>query len=184
MRQWRGYSSSNAKFPGSFPADSGFSHQESWRQPQLERCFSRVQEVVQALRALRATYQLTKARPQGEAGPGCRHEGVVREGQPRVGAAGLTDPDSPSLPPPVLLQSSDPEEQGLFQPFLEPLGTLSHCGAVGFLPPGAAAPSGWALAPLDDTVKIYMELQVSRGNWRVSGWRLQTAGVSALAPDV
>lgn len=96
---------------------------ESWHQPQLERCFSRVQEVVQALRALRATYQLTKARPQ------------------------------------VLLQSSDPEEQGLFQPFLEPLGTLSHCGAVGFLPPGAAAPSGWALAPLDDTIKIYMELQ-------------------------
>ncbi|XP_041490648.1 valine--tRNA ligase, mitochondrial [Microtus oregoni] len=96
---------------------------ESWRQPQLERCFSRVQEVVQALRALRATYQLTKARPQ------------------------------------VLLQSSDPEEQGLFQPFLEPLSTLSHCGAVGFLPPGAAAPSSWALAPLDDTIKIYMELQ-------------------------
>lgn len=96
---------------------------ESWRQPQLERCFSRVQEVVQALRALRATYQLTKARPQ------------------------------------VLLQSSDPEEQGLFQPFLEPLSTLSHCGAVGFLPPGAAAPSSWALAPLNDTFKIYMELQ-------------------------
>lgn len=54
--------------PPSLPADSGFLHQESWRQPELERCFSRVQEVVQVLRALRATYQLTKARPQGEAG--------------------------------------------------------------------------------------------------------------------
>ncbi|XP_076414290.1 valine--tRNA ligase, mitochondrial isoform X2 [Peromyscus maniculatus bairdii] len=96
---------------------------ESWHQPELERCFSRVQEVVQALRALRATYQLAKARPR------------------------------------VLLQSSDPADQGRFQPFLEPLGTLSHCGAVGFLPPGAAAPSGWALTPLDDTIKIYMELQ-------------------------
>ncbi|XP_051009554.1 valine--tRNA ligase, mitochondrial [Acomys russatus] len=96
---------------------------ESWRQPELERCFSRVQEVVQALRALRATYQLTKARPK------------------------------------VLLQSSDPEGQALFQPFLEPLGTLSHCGAVAFLPPGAAAPAGWALASLGDTIKIYMELQ-------------------------
>ena len=82
-----------------------------------------------------------------------------------MGADGLTDPDSLSLPPLVLLQSSDPEEQGLFQPFLEPLSTLSHCGAVGFLPPGAAAPSSWALAPLNDTFKIYMELQVSRGNW-------------------
>lgn len=59
----------------------------------------------------------------------------------------------------MLLQSSDPGEQGLVQPFLEPLGVLSHCGAVGFLPPGAAAPSGWALAPLGDTMKIYMELQ-------------------------
>lgn len=110
-----------------------------------------------------------------------------------MGADGLADPDSLSLPPLVLLQSSDPEEQGLFQPFLEPLSTLSHCGAVGFLPPGAAAPSSWALAPLNDTIKIYMELQVSRGNWRdlrrgwkgrVSGWKLQAAGVSALAPDV
>lgn len=63
-------SSINAKFPRRFLADSGFLHQESWRQPELERCFSRVQEVVQALRALRATYQITKARPQGEAGPG------------------------------------------------------------------------------------------------------------------
>ncbi|XP_055453013.1 valine--tRNA ligase, mitochondrial [Psammomys obesus] len=96
---------------------------ESWRQPELERCFSRVQEVVQALRALRATYQLTKARPR------------------------------------VLLQSPDPGDESLFQPFLEALGTLSHCGAVGFLPPGAAAPAGWASAPLGDTVKIYMELQ-------------------------
>lgn len=41
--------------------------QEHWRQPELERRFSRVQEVVQVLRALRATYQLTKARPRGEA---------------------------------------------------------------------------------------------------------------------
>lgn len=104
------------------PYPSGHSL-ESWRQPELEHCFSRVQEIVQALRALRATFQLTRARPH------------------------------------VLLQSSDPGEQGLVQPFLEPLGVLSHCGAVGFLPPGAAAPSGWALAPLGDTIKIYMELQ-------------------------
>lgn len=83
-----------------------------------------------------------------------------------VGADAHADPDSLSLPPPVLLQSSDPADQGRFQPFLEPLGTLSHCGAVGFLPPGAAAPSGWALTPLDDTIKIYMELQVTRGYWR------------------
>ncbi|XP_028910687.1 valine--tRNA ligase, mitochondrial isoform X1 [Ornithorhynchus anatinus] len=37
---------------------------EHWRRPQLEQNFSHVQEVVQALRALRATYQLGKARPQ------------------------------------------------------------------------------------------------------------------------
>lgn len=43
--------------------------QEHWHQPELERRFSRVQESVQALRALRATYQLTKARPRGEVGP-------------------------------------------------------------------------------------------------------------------
>lgn len=89
---------------------------------------------------------------------------------------------SPSLTPSVLLQCSDPGEQGLFQPFLEPLGVLSHCGAVGILPPEAAAPSGWALAPLGDTTKIYMELQVTRGvggtteeeGWegRAFGWRL------------
>ncbi|XP_037375238.1 valine--tRNA ligase, mitochondrial [Talpa occidentalis] len=96
---------------------------EHWHQPELERHFSRVQEVVQALRALRATYQLTKARPR------------------------------------VLLQSSEPGEQGLFETFLEPLGTLGHCGAVGLLPPGAAAPSGWAQARLSDTVQVYMELQ-------------------------
>lgn len=94
--------------------------------------------------------------------------GVIMKGLSGKGSQGWELIDSLSLPPLVLLQSSDPEEQGLFQPFLEPLGTLSHCGAVGFLPPGAAAPSGWALAPLDDTIKIYMELQVSRGNWRVS----------------
>lgn len=51
------------------PYPSGHSL-ESWRQPELEHCFSRVQEIVQALRALRATYQLTRARPHGEAGPG------------------------------------------------------------------------------------------------------------------
>lgn len=72
----------------------------------------------------------------------------------------------------MLLQSSDPGEQGLVQPFLEPLGVLSHCGAVGFLPPGAAAPSGWALAPLGDTMKIYMELQVTREVGGTSGWRV------------
>eukprot|EP00069_Balaena_mysticetus_P002789 bmy_16305T0 len=96
---------------------------EHWHQPELERHFSRVQEAVQALRALRATYQLTKARPR------------------------------------VLLQSSEPGDQGLFEAFLEPLGTLGHCGAVGLLPPAAAAPSGWAQAPLSDTVQVYMELQ-------------------------
>ncbi|XP_032958434.1 valine--tRNA ligase, mitochondrial [Rhinolophus ferrumequinum] len=96
---------------------------EHWYQPELERRFSRVQEAVQALRALRATYQLTKARPR------------------------------------VLLQSSEPGERGLFEDFLEPLGTLGHCGAVGLLPPGVAAPSGWAQAPLGDTIQVYMELQ-------------------------
>ncbi|XP_069880297.1 valine--tRNA ligase, mitochondrial isoform X1 [Dipodomys merriami] len=96
---------------------------EHWRHPELEQRFSQVQEAVQMLRALRATYQLTKARPQ------------------------------------VLLQTLEPGEQGLFQAFLEPLGTLSHCGAVSFLPPGAAAPSGWAQATLSDTVEVYMELQ-------------------------
>ncbi|XP_058410832.1 valine--tRNA ligase, mitochondrial isoform X1 [Diceros bicornis minor] len=96
---------------------------EHWHQPELERRFSRVQEAVQVLRALRATYQLTKARPR------------------------------------VLLQSSEPGEQGLFETFLEPLGTLGHCGAVGLLPPGVAAPSGWAQASLSDTIQVYMELQ-------------------------
>lgn len=55
--------------------------QEHWHQPELERRFSRVQESVQALRALRATYQLTKARPRGETGPRllspCRWEGLM-----------------------------------------------------------------------------------------------------------
>ncbi|XP_020030454.2 valine--tRNA ligase, mitochondrial isoform X1 [Castor canadensis] len=96
---------------------------EHWRQPALEQHFSQVQEAVQVLRALRATYQLTQARPR------------------------------------VLLQSSEPEEQGLFQVFLEPLGTLSHCAAVSLLPPGAVAPSGWAQATLSDTIQVYMELQ-------------------------
>uniref|UniRef100_A0AAA9SZ15 Valine--tRNA ligase, mitochondrial n=2 Tax=Bos taurus TaxID=9913 RepID=A0AAA9SZ15_BOVIN len=96
---------------------------EHWHQPELERRFSRVQESVQVLRALRATYQLTKARPR------------------------------------VLLQSSEPGEQGLFEAFLEPLGILGYCGAVGLLPPGAAAPSGWVQAALSDTSQAYMELQ-------------------------
>nr|XP_027778841.1 valine--tRNA ligase, mitochondrial isoform X2 [Marmota flaviventris] len=96
---------------------------EHWRQPEIEQHFSKVQDAVQVLRALRATYQLTKARPR------------------------------------VLLQSSEPGEQGLFQAFLEPLGTLGHCGAVGLLPPDAAAPSGWAQAPLSNTIQVYMELQ-------------------------
>lgn len=48
----------------------GLNLQEHWRQPELEQHFSRVQEAVQALRALRATYQLTKARPRGELGSG------------------------------------------------------------------------------------------------------------------
>lgn len=97
--------------------------QAHWYRPELERRFSRVQEAAQALRALRATYQITKARPR------------------------------------VLLQCSEPGERGLFEDFLEPLGTLGHCGAVGLLPPGAAAPSGWAEAPLGDTIQVYMELQ-------------------------
>ncbi|XP_033622253.1 valine--tRNA ligase, mitochondrial isoform X1 [Fukomys damarensis] len=96
---------------------------EHWRQPELERGFSQVQEAVQVLRALRATYQLARARPR------------------------------------VLLQSLEPDEQDLFQAFLEPLGTLGHCGAVSLLPPGAAAPSGWAQAPVSDTIRVYMEIQ-------------------------
>ncbi|XP_027626772.1 valine--tRNA ligase, mitochondrial [Tupaia chinensis] len=96
---------------------------ESWHQPELERRFSRVQEAVQVLRTLRATYQLTRARPR------------------------------------VLLQSSEPGERDLFGAFLEPLGTLSHCGAVGLLPPGAAAPSHWAQASLGGSTQVYMELQ-------------------------
>lgn len=71
-----------------------------------------------------------------------------------------------SLSSSVLLQSSEPGEQDLFEAFLEPLGTLSHCGAVGFLPPGVLAPSGWAQAPLNDTTQVYMELQVPGGDWR------------------
>lgn len=96
---------------------------ERWHHPELEQRFSRVQEAVQALRALRATYQLTKARPR------------------------------------VLLQSSEPGERGVFEAFLEPLGTLGRCGAVGLLPMGAAAPSGWAQAPLSDSAQVHMELQ-------------------------
>lgn len=66
----------------------------------------------------------------------------------------------------VLLQSSEPREQGLFEAFLEPLGTLGHCAAVGLLPPGVAAPSGWAQATLGDTTQVYMELQVTGADWR------------------
>ncbi|XP_035879660.1 valine--tRNA ligase, mitochondrial isoform X1 [Phyllostomus discolor] len=116
--------------PGRLPAPSisvapypSASSLEHWHQPELERRFSRVQEAVQALRALQATYQLTKARPR------------------------------------VLLQSSEPGEQGAFEAFLEPLGTLGRCGAVGLLPADTAAPSGWAQASVGDTVQVYMELQ-------------------------
>ncbi|XP_040852933.1 valine--tRNA ligase, mitochondrial isoform X1 [Ochotona curzoniae] len=100
---------------------------EHWHQPELEQHFSRIQEAVQVLRALRATYQLTKARPR------------------------------------VLLQSSEPQEQDVFQAFLEPLGTLAHCGAVNLLAQGTVAPSGWAQASLSDTAEVYMELQVTTG---------------------
>lgn len=85
-------------FPGAHLLTLDAHLQEHWHQPELERRFSRVQEAVQALRALRATYQLTKARPRGEAGPGllspCRREGPVagrgeRGGQsPELGGAG------------------------------------------------------------------------------------------------
>lgn len=74
-----------------------------------------------------------------------------------------------SLSSSVLLQSSEPGEQGLFEAFLEPLGTLGRCGVMGLLPPGVAAPSGWAQAPLSDTTQVYMELQVPRGDWRRKG---------------
>ena len=77
----------------------------------------------------------------------------------------LGPPPDSSRSSPVLLQSSEPGEQGLFEAFLEPLGILGHCGAVGLLPPGAAAPSGWVQAPLSDSSQAYMELQVSRGDW-------------------
>ncbi|XP_053523369.1 valine--tRNA ligase, mitochondrial isoform X4 [Artibeus jamaicensis] len=116
--------------PGHLPAPSisvapypSASSLEHWHQPELEQRFSRVQEAVQALRALQATYQLTKARPR------------------------------------VLLQSSGPGEQHAFEAFLEPLGTLGRCGAVGLLPADTAAPSGWAQASVSDTIQIYMELQ-------------------------
>lgn len=81
----------------------------------------------------------------------------------------LGPPPDSSRSSPVLLQSSEPGEQGLFEAFLEPLGILGHCGVVGLLPPGAAAPSGWVQAALSDTSQAYMELQVSRGDWRGQG---------------
>ncbi|XP_036902718.1 valine--tRNA ligase, mitochondrial isoform X3 [Sturnira hondurensis] len=116
--------------PGHLPAPSisvapypSASSLEHWHQPELEQRFSRVQEAVQALRSLQATYQLTKARPR------------------------------------VLLQSSGPGEQRAFEAFLEPLGTLGRCGAVGLLPADTAAPSGWAQASVSDTIQVYMELQ-------------------------
>lgn len=69
--------------PGALLSTLGPLLQETWHQPELEQSFSLVQEAVQALRALRATYQLGKARPQGEAGPGllspCRKKELVGE---------------------------------------------------------------------------------------------------------
>lgn len=70
---------------------------------------------------------------------------------------------------PVLLQSSEPGEQRAFEAFLEPLGTLARCGAVGLLPADAAAPSGWAQASGSDTVQVYMELQVLGRRWGGGG---------------
>lgn len=77
--------------PGACWSTLGPHFQEHWHQPELERHFSRVQEVVQALRALRASYQLTKARPRGEACAGCllqkeqagRAEGKALWAEPR-----------------------------------------------------------------------------------------------------
>lgn len=53
-------------------------------------------------------------------------------------------PDS-SVPPSAAGAQS--RVWGLFEAFLEPLGILGHCGAVGPSTPGAAAPSGWVQAP-------------------------------------
>ncbi|XP_027732511.1 valine--tRNA ligase, mitochondrial isoform X1 [Vombatus ursinus] len=61
--------------------------------------------------------------------------------------------------PRVLLQCSEPKEQRLYEDFLEPLGTLAHCGAVSFLPYNKAFPQGWAQASLNNTTQVYMELQ-------------------------
>ena len=87
-----------SSLPGACLSALGLHLQEHWHQPELEQRFSRVQEAVQALRALRAMYQLTKARPRGEMGPGllspCRKKGLVEEwgepgGQsPELGGAG------------------------------------------------------------------------------------------------
>jgi hypothetical protein len=52
--------------PGASLQNLGSLCQEHWRQPALEQHFSQVQEAVQVLRALRATYQLTQARPRGK----------------------------------------------------------------------------------------------------------------------
>lgn len=40
---------------------------------------------------------------------------------------------------------------------------------MGLLLPGAAAPSGWAQAPVSDSTRVYMEIQVTRmmGDWGV-----------------
>ena len=90
---------------------------------------------------------------------------------PRVGGARWEGGRVPGLDRfaflPVLLQSSEPGEQRAFEAFLEPLGTLARCGAVGLLPADAAAPSGWAQASGSDTVQVYMELQVLGG---CRGW--------------
>uniref|UniRef100_A0A8D0HF34 Valine--tRNA ligase, mitochondrial n=1 Tax=Sphenodon punctatus TaxID=8508 RepID=A0A8D0HF34_SPHPU len=51
-----------------FPSASQLVH---WHHPEEEANFLLVQEVVRTARALRATYQLTKARPTGEEAEGC-----------------------------------------------------------------------------------------------------------------
>lgn len=69
---WRiGPGEVDVSLPGACWSTLGPHLQEHWHQPELEQHFSRVQEAVQVLRALRASYQLTKARPRGEACAGC-----------------------------------------------------------------------------------------------------------------
>lgn len=71
--------------------------QEHLHQPELEGDFSQVQEAVQALRALRATYQLTRARPQGESGP--KSLQAAGQGSSRVRWEGSLHPRQPLLHP-------------------------------------------------------------------------------------